>query len=257
MKNFGRRGKLISLISVIGMLALWEYFGRSVDPIFASYPSAIAQASIGLARSGELGTAFLQSMQALVVGYFGAAIIGIALGLVLGRYRIAESGLGIYVYAADSTPLIALIPLFVLWLGLGFSVKVLIIFVLAVSPIVMNTWAGVKSVPRTLIELGDAFVASDAAIMRKIILPATLPYIMTGLRLAVGRSIIAMVVAEFFTSISGLGGLILKSGEGLDTAQMFVPVILLMALGLLLTNLVSWLEHKVAPWQRETTGNNP
>jgi len=132
----------------------------------------------------------------------------------------------------------------------------LIIFVLAVSPIVMNTWAGVKSVPRTLLELGDAFVASDSAVMRKIILPATLPYIMTGLRLAVGRSIIAMVVAEFFTSISGLGGVILAAGEGLETAKMFVPVILLMILGLSLTHLVSWLEHKVAPWQKDTTGSN-
>jgi ABC-type nitrate/sulfonate/bicarbonate transport system permease component len=256
MKNFSQQGKLISAISIVSMILLWEFFGREVDPIFASYPSAIAQAAVHLVTSGVLMKAFLQSMQALVVGYVAAAVLGISLGLILGRYRTAESGLGIYVYAADSTPLIALIPLFVLWLGLGFSVKVLIIFVLAVSPIVMNTWAGVKSVPRTLIELGDAFVASDAAVMRKIILPATLPYIMTGLRLAVGRSIIGMVVAEFFTSISGLGGLILRSGEGLDTAEMFVPVILLMALGLSLSNLVSWLEHKVAPWQKETTGAN-
>jgi ABC-type nitrate/sulfonate/bicarbonate transport system permease component len=256
VKNFSQQGKLISLISVMFMIGLWEYFGREVDPIFASYPSAIAKAAVHLSSSGDLLEAFLQSMKALVVGYFAAVVFGIALGLILGRYRTAESGLGIYVYAADSTPLIALIPLFVLWLGLGFSVKVLIIFVLAVSPIVMNTWSGVKSVPRTLIELGDAFVASDSDVMRKIILPATLPYIMTGMRLAVGRSIIGMVVAEFFTSISGLGGLILKSGEGLETADMFVPVILLMILGLSLSNLVSWLEHKVAPWQRETTGSN-
>jgi ABC-type nitrate/sulfonate/bicarbonate transport system permease component len=256
VKNFSQRRTLLPVISVICAIALWEYYGRATDPIFASYPTAIADSAVRLARSGTLLKAFLQSMQALAVGFFSAAVIGVALGLILGRYPIAESGLGVYVYAADSTPLIALIPLFVLWLGLGFAVKVLIIFVLAVSPIVMNTWAGVKSVPRTLLELGDAFVASDAAVMRKIILPATLPFIMTGLRLAVGRSIIAMVVAEFFTSISGLGGLILASGERLATADMFVPVLLLMILGLSLTNLVSWLEHKVAPWQKETTGSN-
>lgn len=256
MKSLSKRGGLVSLISVLVTTGLWEFFGREVDPIFASYPSAIAHAAYEMVASGELLEAFMQSMQALVVGYVSAAVIGIILGLILGRYRLAESGLGVYVYAADSTPLIALIPLFVLWLGLGFSVKVLIIFVLAVSPIVMNTWAGVKSVPRTLLELGDAFVASDSAVMRKIILPATLPYIMTGLRLAVGRSIIAMVVAEFFTSISGLGGVILAAGEGLETAKMFVPVILLMVLGLSLTHLVSWLEHKVAPWQKDTTGSN-
>jgi ABC-type nitrate/sulfonate/bicarbonate transport system permease component len=257
VKNFSGRGKLISALSVICAIGLWEYFGKEVDPIFASYPSAIVEAFVDLVRNGVLLKAFLQSMKALAAGYCLAAVVGVTLGLILGRYRLAESGLGIYIYGLDSTPLIALIPLFILWLGLGFSVKVLIIFLLAVTPIVMNTWAGVKSVPRTLIELGDAFVASDTAIMRKIILPATLPYIMTGLRLAVGRSIISMVVAEFFTSISGLGGLILKSGESLNTAQMFVPVILLTVLGLCLTNLVSWLEHKVAPWQKETTGARP
>ena len=86
--------------------------------------------------------------------------------------------------------------------------------------------------------------------MRKIIIPATLPYTMTGLRLAIGRAIIAMVVAEFFTAITGLGGIILKAGDSFDTARMFVPVIVLMILGIGLTALVGWIESKVAPWQK-------
>lgn len=247
---------IISLFSLVAAIALWEYFGANINPIFASYPSAIFVEGWKMVLNGEIFRAFLQSMQPLLVGYFLAAIIGIPLGLLIGRYRLAEAGLGIYVTAGYSTPLIALTPLFVLWFGLGFAVKVAIIFVLAIFPITINTWAGAKGVPRTLIEVGRTFVASEMTIMRKIIVPATLPYIMVGLKLAVGRAVIAMVVAEFFTAITGLGGIILKAGDRFDTARMFVPVLVLMALGIGLTWLVGWLEHKVAPWQRDLSGRD-
>lgn len=244
----------ISLISVAIAVGLWEIFGRGVNPIFASYPSAIFASAVEMLESGLLVSAFFQSMQSLIVGYVLSAVVGIPLGLLLGRYRWAEHGLGIYVTACYAAPLVALIPLFMLWFGLGFTVKVAIIFALSLFPITINTWAGVKAVPKTLIEVGTAFVASDAAIMWKIIVPATLPYIMTGLRLAVGRAIIAMVIAEFFTSITGLGGIILKAGDNFDTARMFVPVLLLMALGIGATSLVHWFEAKVAPWQKTIAG---
>jgi len=245
---------VISIVSLVIVIGAWELFGRGVNPIFASYPSAIIAAAQRMVASGVIFSAFFDSMQPLIVGYLLAVIAGIPLGLLVGRYRWAEFGIGIYVTAFYSMPLVALIPLFVLWFGLGFTVKVAIIFVLAIFPITINTWAGVKSVPRTLIEVGTAFVASDATIMWKIIVPATIPYIVAGLRLAVGRAIIAMVVAEFFTAISGLGGIILKAGDNFDTARMFVPVFILMALGVGLTALVGWLETRVAPWQREISG---
>jgi len=245
---------VISLVSIAIGLAVWEFFGRGVNPIFASYPSAIFRAAEELVADGQLVRAFFDSMRALAVGYSLAVVVGIPLGLLIGRYRWAEYGLGIYVTACYATPLVALIPLFILWFGLGLAVKVAIIFVLSVFPIIINTWAGVKAVPKTLIEVGISFVASGGAILRKIIIPATLPFIMTGLRLAVGRAIIAMVVAEFFTAITGLGGIILKAGDNFQTARMFVPVLVLMALGVGLTSLVGWLESKVAPWQKAITG---
>ncbi len=245
---------VISLVSVVVVVALWEIFGRGVNPLFASYPSAIFSEAVRLAASGRLEGAFFDSMQPLIAGYLLAVALGIPLGLVVGRYRWAEYGIGIYVTAFYSIPLVALIPLFVLWFGLGFAVKVAIIFVLSIFPITINTWAGVKAVPKTLIEVGTSFVASDMTILWKIIVPATLPYIVAGLRLAVGRAIIAMVVAEFFTAISGLGGIILKAGDDFDTARMFVPVFILMALGVGLTALVDWLERRLAPWRRELSG---
>jgi ABC-type nitrate/sulfonate/bicarbonate transport system permease component len=242
---------VISLTSLIIIIGIWEMFGREINPIFASHPSAIFVAGIEMVKDGELFHAFIQSMQPLALGYFIAAVVGVPLGLLTGRYRWAEAGLGIYVTAGYAMPLVALITLFILWFGLGFAVKVAVVSVLAVFPIAINTWAGAKSVPRTLIELGKTYVGSDFQIMTKIIIPSTLPFIMVGLKLAVGRSIIAIVVAEFFTLLTGLGGIILKAGDSFDTARMFVPVVVLMVLGIGLTWLVGWLEHKVAPWQRE------
>lgn len=245
---------VISLLSIAIGIAVWEFFGRGINPIFASYPSAISRAALQMAANGQIVRAFFESMQPLAAGFALAVVAGIPLGLLIGRYRWAEHGLGIYVTACYATPLVALIPLFVLWFGLGFAVKVAIIFVLSVFPIAINTWAGVKAVPKTLIEVGISFVASGPAIMWKIIVPATLPFIMTGLRLAVGRAIIAMVVAEFFTAITGLGGVILKAGDNFETARMFVPVLILMALGIGLTALVGWFEGRVAPWQKAISG---
>ena len=199
---------VITFASVTGLLVLWEILGRDVNPVFGSYPSAIAVAFWELLRSGELWSALADSLQPFFVGYGLAIVIGVPVGLVIGRFRTAEAALGIYVTAGYAMPLVALVPLLILWLGLGFKVKVAVVFLMSLFPICINTWLGVTAVPKTLIEVGKSFVASDVVILRRIILPATLPYIMAGIRLAVGRAVVAMVIAEFFTTISGLGAVI-------------------------------------------------
>jgi ABC-type nitrate/sulfonate/bicarbonate transport system permease component len=169
---------------------------------------------------------------------------------------VAEAALGIYITAGYAMPLVALVPLLMLWLGLGFKVKVAVVFLMSLFPITINTWLGVTAVPKTLIEVGKSFVASDLTILRRIILPATLPYIMAGIRLAVGRAVVAMVIAEFFTTISGLGAVIINSANNFDTATMFVPIIILMVMAISLNAFIGWVEHKVAPWQAEITGRD-
>lgn len=255
MKRKSFKPVYVTTLSLIIVFIIWEFFGRQIDPIFASHPIAILQAFWEILIDGSLLKAFVESIQPLIVGYLLAAVIGIPLGLLIGRYRIVEAAVNIYVIAGYATPLVALIPLFVLWFGLGFTVKVAIVFVLTVFPIIINTTDGVKAVPKTLIEVGTAFVASQSFIMKKIILPATLPYIMTGLRLGIGKAVIGMVIAEFFTSIGGLGGIIINAGNNFQTAIMFVPIIILMGLGVGLTALVGVLERKVAPWHDEIAGN--
>jgi NitT/TauT family transport system permease protein len=247
---------VITVASVVLVVLAWEFFGRDVNPVFGSYPTAILEAAEALARSGKLWTALLESLQPFVAGYALAIVIGVPLGLVTGRFRTVEAAIGIYITAGYAMPLVALVPLLVLWLGLGFKVKVAIIFLLSVFPICINTWLGVNAVPRTLIEVGKSFVASDWVILRRIILPATLPYIMAGIRLAVGRAVVAMVIAEFFTSISGLGAIIITSANNFDTATTFVPIIVIMLMAVGLNFLIGLVERLVAPWQAEIAGRD-
>ncbi len=247
---------VVTIASVAVLLTLWEIFGRRINPVFGSYPSAIAAAFWELAVTGQLWSALFDSLRPFVVGYALAILIGVPLGLFIGGFRVAEAALGIYITAGYAMPLVALVPLLILWLGLGFAVKVAVIFLMSVFPICINTWLGVTAVPKTLIEVGKSFVAPDLVILRRIILPATLPYIMAGIRLAVGRAVVGMVIAEFFTTISGLGAVIINSANNFDTATMFVPIIILMTMAIGLNWLIGFVERRVAPWQAEISGRD-
>ena len=246
----------ITALSVALMLLIWEGFGPFINPVFGSYPSQIAVAFWEIARTGKLWAALYESLQPFVVGYGLAIVVGIPLGLIVGRFRTMDAALGVYITAGYAMPLVALVPLLILWLGLGFKVKVAVIFLMSLFPICINTWVGVTAVPKSLIEVGKSFVASDTVILRRIVLPATLPYIMAGIRLAVGRAVVAMVVAEFFTTISGLGAIIINSANNFDTATMFVPIVLLMLLAIGLNSLILMFERRVAPWQAEIAGRD-
>jgi len=247
---------LITTGSVVFVLLVWQLCGPYINPLFGTYPTAIVAAFFKLVGSGKLAAALLDSLRPFAAGYALAILVGVPLGLLIGRFRMLEAAIGIYVTAGFAMPLVALVPLLVLWLGLGFAVKVAIIFLMSVFPICINTWLGVAAVPKTLIEVGKSFVAPDHVILRRVILPATLPYIMAGVRLAVGRAVVAMVIAEFFTSISGLGAIIQTSANNFDTATTFVPIIIIMLLAVSLNFLVGAIERWVAPWQAEIAGRD-
>lgn len=240
---------MIRMASIVIVIGGWEILGRHVNPLFLSYPTAIAKAAVVMVRNGELLTALLSSLKTLIIGFVAASVIGILAGLLIGRYRAVDAATDWLVNALNATPLVAVIPLVVLWFGLGDTAKLFIVVILTVFSVLINTAAGVRNVPHALIDVSTAFAANERQVFIKIILPATLPYVMTGLRVGIGRAIIGMVVAEFFTAITGLGALIVKYGNQYDTASMFVPILLLMLLGVLLTYLVRRAEEMAAPWR--------
>jgi NitT/TauT family transport system permease protein len=240
---------------VVLMLA-WEIGGRGGDPFLTSHPSAIFMALVHQIKTGQLPHAFVESLQPLLLGYGLSILIGVPIGVLLGRYWAAEAAFGYYFIGLDATPLVAFLPLFILWFGLHLLVKVIIVFTFSMSPIVMNTWMGVKGVPRTLVEVGKSFVGSETFITRNIVLPYALPSIITGLRLGMGRAVIAMAVAELFTAISGLGGLLIKRSEDYDTAGTFVPAIVFMTMGIVTVTALGWIERRIAPWHKATSAGN-
>ena len=253
----GVRGRLAELerqpgrvrvASLLLIVVAWEYFGRQVNPIFLSYPSSIVVAFGAALQSGELLRALATSLVSLSLGFFAAMVLGIPAGLLMGRYRLVEYLFDLQLNALYATPLIALVPLIVLWVGLGVEAKVLIVFLTAIFPIVINIMTGVRNVRPALLEVARAFCASERQVFLKIILPSTVPYIVAGLRLGIGRAVVGMVVAEFFTAISGLGYMIIKYGNLFRTDLMFVPIVVLMALGVGLTAALRAVERKVAPW---------
>ncbi|KAA9160053.1 ABC transporter permease [Amycolatopsis acidicola] len=247
----GRRAWIVRIISFVVVLGAWEILGRQVNPLFMSYPSEIAQAAVTLTQSGELPQALLESLRTLVLGFLAGSVVGIVTGLVVGRYRTAEWATDWLINALYATPLVAVVPLVILWFGLGFEAKLFIVFILTIFPVIINVAAGVRNIDRRHLDVGAAFAASERQIFQKIVLPSALPYIMVGLRLGIGRAIIGMVVAEFFTGITGLGAIITKYGNQFDTAAMLVPVLVLMALGIILTAGVRALERWIAPWKRD------
>jgi ABC-type nitrate/sulfonate/bicarbonate transport system permease component len=245
-----RRLAVIRTCSILITLAIWEIFGRQINPLFMSYPSKILLGAITLIQAGALQEALAESLRTLVLGYAAAAVFGVLVGLGIGRYREVEAALDWLTNALYATPLVALIPLVILWFGLGFTAKVFVVFLFTLFPVLINTSIGVKNVNRALIDVGVAFVANERQIFTKIILPASLPYIMAGLRLGIGRAIIGMVTAEFFTAISGLGGLVVKYGNQFRTDEMLVPVLILMGLGVVLTAALQRAEQWIAPWKK-------
>jgi ABC-type nitrate/sulfonate/bicarbonate transport system permease component len=245
----GQHGTLVRVTSLAATLAIWEWYGRGVDPVFMSYPTAILEAVPAMIASGELPWALLSSLTGLAVGLALSIVFGTMIGLLMGRYRLVDQILDLQINALYATPNVALIPLLILWFGLGLLSKIVIIFLAGFFPIIVNTYAGVRNVGRGLVEVALAEGGNEAQIFTKIVIPASLPFITTGVRLAMGRAVVAMVVAELFTALSGLGGAIMNYGNAFKTDKLFVVIIVLALLGVSLTESVRWLERRLAPWK--------
>jgi NitT/TauT family transport system permease protein len=200
--------------------------------------------------SGELWNYLAPSLIVLLIGLSMAVVVGILIGVLLARYWILDLALGVYITFLYSIPSVALVPLIVLWAGFDMSAKVIILFLFAFFPMTINTYQGVKNVDSKLLEVGRSFRCSERQLWTNIVLPGALPFIITGLRLAIGRGLIGMVLADLYTAISGIGYLIVRTASTYEVDKMFVPIVTLGLLGVGLTAAVRFLETRVAPWTK-------
>ena len=240
---------IVRTISFAVVFLLWEVYGRRVNPILFTYPSAIGRAFIGLVASGELQSYMKESLLVLTYASILSLIVGVLLGVVMGRFSIVEWAADIYINALYSTPMVAVVPLIVLWFGFKVPAKVIIVFLFMVFPVLLNTYEGVKNVDRNLQEVARSFCSSEGQLWRYLIIPSAIPFIVVGVRLAIGRGLVGMIVAEFYTSVTGLGYMIVRYANALETDKLFVPIVVVMVLGVGLMSLAKWVEGRIAPWR--------
>lgn len=238
----------IRIVSIAAVLTLWQIVGAQISPVLFTTPIAVFKAAIDMIGSGELWRYLWPSLLVMLYGLSLAVVAGIAIGLLLARFRLLDVAFDMYITFLYSTPAVALVPIIVLWAGFETAAKVVILFLFAFFPMVINTYQGVKNVDKHLLDVGRAFRCSEGQMWRHIIIPASLPFIVTGLRLAVGRGLIGMVIADLYTAISGIGYLIVRTASTYQVDRMFVPVVTLGILGVTLTALLRFLERRIAPW---------
>jgi ABC-type nitrate/sulfonate/bicarbonate transport system permease component len=243
------RKVIVRLVSLMFVVLVWEYYGRRVNPILFTYPSAIARAFFILVGNGELQSYMKESLLVLTYASILAVLAGVLFGVIMGRFSIVEWAADIYVNALYSTPMVALVPLIVLWFGFKVPAKVIIVFLFMVFPVLLNTYEGVKNVDRNLQEVARSFCSTESQLWRHLIIPSAVPFIVAGVRLAIGRGLVGMIVAEFYTSVTGLGYMIVRYANALETDKLFVPIVMVMILGVGLLSLAKWLEGRIAPWR--------
>jgi ABC-type nitrate/sulfonate/bicarbonate transport system permease component len=253
---------------VILFLLAWEGFARGwwaealrpvlgaaaerwqLKPIFISSPTLVAQAAFRMFFvTGEIWRDLAWSGLGYILGLALAIAIGIPLGLAAGWYRRFSYAAEPFLSALNATPQVAFLPLIVVWVGTGLGARVLIIFLLAVLPIAINAHAAVRTTDPRLIKVSLSFGAGDWRLFRSIILPGSLPFLLAGLRIAIGRGMIGVVVGEIYGSAAGIGAMISQAGARFQTDKVFVGVLTIVAAGVLLVELVQRIERRFDVWR--------
>ena len=237
-------------ISLAAGLALWEIAGRSTSAAFMVPFSKTLLRLWQLIVSGEFIRQFIDSANLFLTGFVLALIVGGPLGMLLARVRILRIGVEPYIMIIYATPMVALIPFILSLMGFGFAPKVLVVFLFSVFPVLYNTVEGARSIKPELIEVARSYRSSEWSLWREVMLPYTLPYMMTGVRQAIGRALVGMIAAEFFLSATGLGKLVMEASQEFDTAGVFASIFVIGVIGVGLTRLGFAIEQHFARWRQ-------
>ena len=240
----------LRIASVAAILFAWQLYGGSINPILLSDPSSVAVAFVDMVRDGSLGHALASSLTVLGLGFVFAAVAGVLIGLAAGRSDTVSALIDVPVSALYAVPAVTLVPVIVLWFGFAVTAKTVVVFLFVIFPVLINTTRGVREVDPELLEVARSFCSSERRMWFDLILPSALPFIVTGLRLAIGRALIGVIIAEFYTSLSGLGDLITTNASNFQTARMFVPIVVIALLGVVFTALLELAERRLVPWRR-------
>jgi NitT/TauT family transport system permease protein len=246
-----RQALILGTLSLVAIVAAWQLVVDCgwVNPFFISTPSAVSQAFLVQLHDGSVATNVAATLHSFVIALGLAVVVGIGLGILAGWFRDVESALEPFIWFKYSAPTVAFYPLFIAWLGYGTPTIVAIAFLFALTPIYANTLAGIKNVDRDLMTAARSFGARRLDIFLRVALPGSVPVIMAGLRLGVGRALTGVVVAELFGADAGLGYSIAYFAQLLQTTKMMVSIVIVILLGVVLTQALSFIEAKTDAWR--------
>lgn len=252
----------VTVLNLTVFFILWELFARSgmINKVF--FPTATGMFATmweGLTSSappsaivsGQIIDHLLHTMRTLSIGLAIACVLGIPAGLLMGGNKYVERILSPYVWAMASLPRIALVPLFILFMGFTVKMQITIVVLSAIFPIIINAWAGVKTTEKSLISAAKVFGASRGQIYIKVILPYTLPFIVSGVQQGIGRGLVGVVIAEIFGGSSGLGYLITRAADTFNSELMYATLLLLVIISLFFIKLTTLFEAYIAPWRQQ------
>jgi ABC-type nitrate/sulfonate/bicarbonate transport system permease component len=244
--------KILGSAGVITFLIIWELVGNTfqlINPMFMSAPSLVWKAAVQLFSSGEIYNDLYVSGIELFWGYFLSAAVAVPFGIMVGWYKKASYIFDPFINAMNATPRVALLPLVIIWLGIGILSKIGIIFLGAVFPILINTRDGVKTTPYNLLTAARSFGASEWMLFRTVVLPSTIPFILTGLRLGLGRAIVGVMVGELYAATAGIGFMITVAGATFQTDKVFVGVLVFALTGMIGMDLLTRVERRFDKWR--------
>lgn len=242
---------VLGTLFIASLFAAWELVTALglEPPIILPSPADVVDAFRGLFSSSDIWADFAASGQELLYGLTLATAVGIAAGLAIGWYPRLGYLVDPFVNFLYAIPRVALGPLLIVWLGIGLSSKVALVFLISVFPVLVNTSSGIRSIDPNLVRVARCFGASDLKIFRTIALPGSVPFILGGLRLAVGQSLIGVFVAELLGAQHGVGAMIENAGQQFQTDRVFAGLLIFAAAGMLLTAIVRWLERRFDAWR--------
>jgi ABC-type nitrate/sulfonate/bicarbonate transport system permease component len=247
-------GTILGGSAVLIVIALWQAVWSYTDwisPLFFSGPSAIAKAFWTSLTEGNLLADLAFSGKNFTIGFGIALVSGVVLGVIIGWYRRVRLILDPFLNALYAAPRIAMMPLIIIWFGIGMWSKVFIVFLSAFFPILVNTAAGIRNMDRDLLRAARAFCASDWQIFKTLAIPGSVPFILTGVRQGVAVGLIGVVVGEMLGSSEGIGFLVAYGGQTFQTDTLFVGFVIIALAGILLTSLAERLERRFSRWRPE------
>lgn len=244
-------GYLYGIFSVAFFLVAWEIAGRFklIDPMFISYPSRVLADGFALLASGKITPHLSISLKTILLGFFLAVASGSLAGMIIGHSKRLYALLRPYVYFLNSFPKIAVVPLIIIWFGVGFASKVAVVYLMALVPVLMSAIDGSRNADPELMRMAKSFRIGKVKTLVYIVFFSALPFIFSGMRISAGRAVIGLVVAEVFGYGKGLGYLLSFYGANFQTSRLMFVILIFFAINMSLVGSIAFFEKKLVKWK--------